>query len=155
MRDKFEAEHGQGYDALWNFIYEYETLGDWKEADPWVMERLFDCIKDIAASINRYLDHECRTMDEAFRVRRPDGYRRAAARKRHLHRHNVQICGRVLKSAGVVVDASFFEVIGDFVGVSKTQASEWYYEVRFPPYKQITDLPPALEKYRSMLRWKK
>jgi len=154
-RARFEAEHGDGQSALWDFIYEFDTLGDWKEADEWAMERLLDHVQKIADSINRYLDHECRTMDDAFKVRRPNGYRQAAARKRHLYRRKVQFYGRVLKSAGAVVDSAFFEVIGAIVGVSKTQASDWYYEVKLPPYKQIKDLPPALEKYRDQLRWKK
>ena len=152
---RFDAQHGEGHNVLENFIYEYETLGNWEDADPNDMQRLFEYIEEIAGAVNRYLGHECRRLDIAFRVRRPDGYRQKAARKRYLYRRQAQVVGRILKSAGAVVDAAFFEVIGEVVGVSKTQASEWYYEVKFPPYKQVTDLPPALEKYRQQLRWKK
>lgn len=151
---EFQAQHGEGHNDLENFLLEFEA-NDFSEANPAAYERLLEHVEMLARAISGYLDHEFRTLDEAFKVRRPEGYRQPAARKRHLHRRKVLVAGRVLKSAGAVVDTAFFEVVGQIAGVKKTQASDWYYEVVLPRYKQITDLPPALEKYRNQLNWKK
>ena len=151
----FRAKWGEGHNDLENFLLEVDRLGNLAEADPTDMEWLFEHVVKIATAVRSYISHESRTLDEAFRVHRPSGYRQPAARKRYMHRRSVQFHGRVLKSAGAVVDQAFFEVLADIVGVNKTLASEWYYEVTLPPFKQVDDLPPALEKYRSRLNWKR
>lgn len=154
-REKFESKNGSGHVELLDFVYEYEALGDWKEADRWAMQRLMDHVQNIATSVNRYLNHDCRSLDEAFCVMRPKNYSQVSERKRHLYSRKVRMYGRILKASGAVVDTAFFEVLGEIVGVGKTKASDWYYEVKLPPYKQMMDLPPAFEKYRARLNWKK
>lgn len=152
---EFHAQHGEGYNDLENFIYELDTF-DADYDDPELVRDLLHHVSKVAAAISSYLEHEHRTLDEAFRVRRPDGYRRAAARKKHLHMRQLQQDGEHLRKRGAVVDSAFFEFLANRHKVDKTKAAEWYYlkhrGLRPDSSKDSSDLS---ELVRSQLNWKK
>jgi len=154
--DEFQAQYGKGYNRLEDFLYEFDTIGDWSAADPAELERLYWHVERIAKSINGYMSHEFRTMDEAFQVRRPDGYRQPSARKRYLHMRNLQDLGLKLRKRGAVTDNQFFEFLGRMFNVDKTLAAEWYYQkhrgAKPDPTLDNSDIP---EWARDQINWRR
>lgn len=150
----FHAQYGEGYNDLENFIYEFDTFGAAYD-DPELVEGLLRSVAKIADAVSAYLEHKHSTLDEAFRVRRPDGYRRASARKRHLHMMQLQQDGEYLRKRGAIVDAAFFEFLASRHKVDKTRAAEWYYLKHrgLKPDPTLDNLE-IREAIRSELNWK-
>lgn len=150
----FHAQYGEGYNDLENFLYELDTFGAAYD-DTELVEDLLRHVSKVAAAITAYLEHEYSTLDDAFKVRRPDGYRRAAARKKHLHMRQLQQDGEQLRKRGAVVDSAFFEFLAARHKVDKTRAAEWYY-LKHRGLKPDPKLSKAeiSEAIRLQLNWK-
>lgn len=82
---------------------------------------------EVAAAIRRYTHHHVSTLDQAFGVKRPAGYRRKAVRERLEKAAIVIHAVHDLNRAGYPIDENMFEEVGKHVGVRKTTASKWYY----------------------------
>ena len=81
----------------------------------------------VVRSIRNYTHHKTTTLDEAFNVKRPDGYRRQAAKDRWNKGVLVVSDVIALIRAGRPVDDGMFEEVGSSRGVGKTTAKKWYY----------------------------
>jgi len=118
-----------------------------------------DWVKQSTAhALDRYVNHEVRTLDEAFRVKRPKGYNLKAARLMNVDGRLVftDVCDMV--AAGAVLDEVLFEAVGKLRGVKKTTASKWYYHhYHQAPYilEETTrdSLPPHLEAIAGHVNW--
>ncbi len=81
----------------------------------------------LGEAIGRYTRHAAATLDDAFGVERPSGYRQPAAER------CAQLGPRVARDvqdmilAGAVVDDGLFEAVGDLHGVGKSTVKKWYY----------------------------
>lgn len=141
MTNKHDQEQGPGKpgpdnDLLFQFMQLHHAL-DGRDArqmlaeslDDFRSELLVDAIAEIAEAFRKYVEHEVSSLDDAFGVSRPAGYRRPAARKRFLKRKRLQRQALWLRDAGAKVDPAFFEVLGTVNGVKPTQAKDWYYEL--------------------------
>lgn len=81
----------------------------------------------VAAAIRRYSFHEVLTLDEAFGVKRPGGYRRGSTQQRWNNSWVVVHDILQLHRAGVPIDDALFEAVGARHGIGKTTASKWFY----------------------------
>ncbi len=116
---------------------------------------------ELAGAIYRYTQHDARTLDEAFRVKRPDGYRLAAARDRR--RKGLVVTAQIMElhSAGAAVDEALFAAVGELHGVKKTTISDWYYLHRTHPmfaHKRPvarSALKPELTGLADKVNWKR
>lgn len=81
----------------------------------------------VASAIRRYSHHEVSTLDQAFNVKRPAGYRRKAVAARWNKAILIVRDVHDLSEHGFPIDGSLFEEVGKLHGVGKTKASEWYY----------------------------
>lgn len=157
---KFHAQYGEGHNSLENFVYEYGAFGSLDPTDPHDLDRLeelLEHVKTVAKAIQRYLDHETRTLDEAFKVRRPDGYRQPAERRKFLKIDPVQRDGRFLREHGAVIDDAFFEVLAERHGIKTTVAREYYYaDPKLKGLKPKAGKSPdeVNSEYRRRLNWK-
>lgn len=81
----------------------------------------------VLTAIRRYTHHEVSTLDLAFNVKRPKGYRRPAVRGRWEKAVLIvrDVCK--LNMHGVSIDDGMFEEVGKLHGIKKSQASDWYY----------------------------
>ncbi len=112
----------------------------------------------VARAIRAYQHHETLTLDDAFHVKRPDGYRRKAAEDRWNHAWPVVRDIRHLHAAGVPVGDALFEVVGERHGIGKTTASKWFYfhkknnTVTYcHSFRSGIPLPVELEELRNSL----
>lgn len=133
-QEEFNAEYGEGHKILDSFMYEYETLGTIEGADPQDIGYFMESVREIANAIQRYLSHESRSLDDAFRVHRSKRYRQPAARKKYLHMYALQYDGAFLRRHGAKANEAFFELLARrHKLISKngnpdtTLAKEWYY----------------------------
>lgn len=113
----------------------------------------------IVSAIRRYTHHQAHTLDDAFNVKRPGGYRRKASRDRATTGFLVWADVAELVSAGAVVDEALFEAVGALHNVGKTTAAKWYYTYleRLPPHhlpRTIEALPDRLAALRDVIGWK-
>lgn len=117
-------------------------------------EWFVDMVEDVRLAFGRYDRHEVSTLDEAFGLQRPDGYRRSAAEERDKKRRRVQIVGRVLRDCGAAVDSALFEVLAEIHGTNRTKATEWYYEANksLPP-RGFSELPEQYRRFVDQLNW--
>lgn len=113
----------------------------------------------IVTAIRRYTHHQAHTLDEAFNVKRPNGYRRKASRDRATTGFLVWFDVSELVSAGAVVDEALFEAVGSLHGVGKTTAAKWYYTYleRTPRHglpMALEALPARLAALKDRIGWK-
>lgn len=116
---------------------------------------------EVAVALYRYRYHHTKTLDEAFGVARPAGYRQETKSKRWYVGMNVMWDARLLIEAGASVDEALFEAVGTTYGIGKTTASKYYYwHVRhrqLPPPERGTrardDLPPWLQAVAADVNW--
>ena len=149
-------------DKLWRFLDGLENFKD--DHDPRQLgfrtELFAESADYVARKIKQYLEHETTSMDEAFELRRPKGYRRASAREEHLKMHAVQRTGLKIRNAGAVTDEAFFEVLGQIHNLKRTKAKELYYRygnnVDLPPRPRVgvSMLPHEYEVFADQLMWK-
>ena len=150
----FEAQYGEGHAALVSFWDAFEQYDAFK--DPADLEQFHHHTVDVALAIRAYLTHAAGTLDEAFKVRRPDGYRQPTERKKFLKKAAVQREGKLLRyEHGVVVDDAFFELLAERHQVSATIAKQYYYA----KHKGLKPKPEASPEgihpeYRRRLNWK-
>lgn len=128
------------------------------------LDEILENYRWMESALLRYAWHEVMTLDEAFGVSRPDGYRMAAARrelesKADLIRDVYRFC-----DAGAVRDDDLFEVVGKIHGCGKTLAKEWWRErpkhrgFGRKPGPAITtprELPKDLLPYRDEVKWRR
>ena len=159
--EKFQAQYGKGYNALENFVYELDTFGSFEsvslsEEDEFRFQELMSHVERLGKIITSYLEHEFSSLDEAFQVRRPDGYRRPAERKKHLHMRKLQEDGCFLRKHGAKIGPEFFEFLATRHLVNKTTAAEWYYrkhrDLEPDPIKDKSAVHPEV---RARLKWKR
>ncbi len=94
-------------------------------------------------TIERYHSGECKTLDEAFNVKRPPNWKQSAHREKrsflrwqHSKRPpGVSKIGRLwlrakdMQAEGMPTDAALWEALADEFHVSASRAKEWFYEV--------------------------
>lgn len=140
---EFHALHGAGHNKLENFLNAFDRV-DGAEAEPSAVEDLIDQMRWVADAFRGYLQHEYRSLDQAFDVRRPKSYRQPAARKRALLMRRVQEEGRELRLHGCTVGDAMFQFLATRHGTNKTDAGAWYlakYKGLMPdPTKSMDDL---------------
>lgn len=114
----------------------------------------------LGQAIGRYTEHTAATLDEAFLVARPSGYRQPAARNgAHLGRLVVRDVQDMIL-AGAVVDDGLFEAIGGFHGVGKSTVKKWYYSSATYVIEGQSkagnwrDVPSHLRCLRDQVNWK-
>ena len=111
----------------------------------------------VARAIRGYTHHKASTLDEAFGVSRPQGYRRKAVQARWDGALPVVQDVMHLQKAGVPVDDGLFEAVGELHGIGKTTASKWFYfhKSRATPTYRLcgipTPFPARLEAVKSAL----
>jgi hypothetical protein len=115
----------------------------------------------LGSAINRYRTSDVRTLDEAFNVRRPPGYRRGAARAASQHGLSAEMDVTHLAIAGAVVDDALFEAVASRYGVGKTTVKKWYYDgTMYVLAKSLhgtgsrSDLPARLGSLADQVNWK-
>lgn len=81
----------------------------------------------VAHAIRNYTHHKKATLDEAFGVVRPQGYRRQATQARWDNAFKVVKDVMHLHQAGVPIDDGLFDAVGQLHGIGKTRASKWFY----------------------------
>lgn len=147
-----EEVQGGNREALVEAVLSAASSGDpWPE---WVRD-------EIAAAMLRYRDHYARTLDEAFAISRPSGYRQQARIKRLHHGLLVALDVHMLVQAGACVDDALFEAVGAVNKIGKTTASKYYYwhikTRRIPPPRRDArtrdQLPPWLQDIASEVNW--
>jgi hypothetical protein len=121
----FDAQYGEGHNKIENFLDAFKQYDDFK--DPADLEDFHYYAIDIALAIRAYLTHETRTLDKAFKVRRPDGYRQPAERKRYLRMKNLQSEGRMLREHGAKADVELWQLLAERHLTNPATAREWYY----------------------------
>lgn len=150
----FEAQYGEGHNALENFLDAFKQYDDFK--DPADVERFHHYAVDIALAIRAYLTHETRKLDDAFKVRRPDGYRQPAERKRYLQMDRLQREGAFLRGYGARADDALWELLAERHLTNTSDAKKWYYMKHKGLQPDPGKDPATLPKWvRDRLKWKK
>ena len=118
----------------------------------------------LIAAIRRYQQHDAHSLDEAFNVKRPAGYRRGAARDRRKIGAMVVYDINQMARAGAVIDDELFEAVGNLHGVGKTTAKGYHYSGAGWPAWALPDpaeapmertaLPPQLRELECMVKWR-
>jgi len=153
-------------DRLWRFVEEFEVFRDlhaFGESDAseikYRAELFLEAAEHAAKGFQKYLNHETTTLDEAFDLKRPKGYRRAIAHEERVKERALQRTGRMFRSAGAAIDDAFFAVLGEIYGVSKTKASVFYYRERShvpvpaPPPPGTRPLAKEYAQFIDQLTW--
>lgn len=148
-RDAIESGDGDALlSALLNALISRDPLPDW-------------LCGQIASAIYRYQHHDAFSLDEAFRVSRPSGYRQKARREQRRVGTVVAYDVRALVRAGAVVDEALFAAVGKLHGVGKTTASKWYYwhlkRSYLPPSEwrmERAGLPDKLRAIEGDIEWR-
>lgn len=102
----------------------------------------------VVIAIDKWDRAKVRTLDEAFDVERPKGYRRGPAEKKRALQSYVYIEVINLITGGHPVDESLFESVGEKFGIGKTQATIYYYD-----FKKRID--PLIESFKQDISKKK
>lgn len=111
----------------------------------------------VARAIRNYTHHKTLTLDDAFGVARPQGYRRQAAQARWDGAFIVVRDVMHLHQSGVPIDDGLFEAVGKLHGIGKTTASKWFYfhknraTVTYRACEIETPFPARLETVKSEL----
>ncbi len=87
--------------------------------------------------LDRYQSGECKTLDEAFNVKRPQNWKQPATQaKRQIDRTGMSRIGRLwhrgkeLQAAGIMpTDNALWEALAAEFYVSPSRAKNWFYEV--------------------------
>lgn len=97
--------------------------------------------------LERYHSGECRTLDEAFNVKRPPNWKQSAHREKravirwrfpelkYKYPPGVSKIGRLwlrakdMQAEGMPTDAALWEALAGEFHVSASRAKEWFYEV--------------------------
>ena len=149
-----------GEPLIYDYIDSFDSWADYLDDEchdkEYEQERVIEKSRRIIEAFRRYLDHEVSTLDEAFAVGRPKGYRRNAAeievkKKRMVQRDVLQFV-----QAGVVIDEALFAVVGKIHGIGKTQVGEWWGARKHKiPRERLrkTKLPKEFEIYRNEITW--
>lgn len=143
------GDPGAVYDALWIAL-----LGD-VQIPPWLRTAM-------RGILERYELHEAGSLDEAFGVCRPGGYRRPAARAEIDPGWHAVRDANDLAIAGAVIDAALFDAVAALHGVGSTSVKKWYYnsvttaiERKWHGTGSIDGLPAHLLTLVDAVNWKK
>ncbi len=138
------------------------------DQEAWYFEHSLDTILEnyrlMESALLRYAWHEVMTLDEAFGVSRPDGYRMAAARRQLESKADLIMDIHRFRDAGAALDDDLFEVVGKIHGCGKTLAKKWWKDK--PPRRRAGlkpgrastkpgELPKELLPYRDMVKWRR
>lgn len=115
----------------------------------------------VRATIDQYELHEASTLDEAFGVQRPSGYRRPAARAAIDPGYQAVRDANDLALAGAVIDDALFEAVAGIHNVGSTSVKKWYYKSAITAIEREwhgrgsrTDLPSRLRGLAVLVNWK-
>lgn len=108
-------------------------------------------------AINLYQNHWEKTLDDAFNVKRPDGYRGPQERNRRVLGPKVTADIVLLVGAGAIVDDSLFAAVGKLHGVGSTTVKKWYYasfdyQFHLALRPSRTDSPDSLPSHLRALK---
>jgi hypothetical protein len=113
-------------------------------------------------TIERYESHEVSTLDEAFSVQRPPGYRRPAARAAVAPGYQAVRDANDLAHAGAVIDDALFEAVAMIHDVGSTSVKKWYYASAITAIERErhgkgsqADLPSHLLDLVESVNWKR
>jgi len=84
------------------------------------------CCDFVLEALMRYRSHEVLTLNEAFEIERPSGYRREAANRVFLLKSKVIRDIRAFEHAGAAKDDALFEAVGKIHGCGKTLAKKFW-----------------------------
>ena len=100
------------------------------------VEDLLERCDFVSEALMRYRSHEVLTLDEAFNIERPAGYRGKAAYREFLLKSKVIRDIRAFELAGAAKDDALYEAVGKIHGCGKTLVKQYWREA-----------PPARRKY--------
>ena len=83
--------------------------------------------RKVVQAIRKYTHHKASTLDAAFNIRRPGGYKRPAQQDRWDRAGLVVSEVIAMRRSGEAVDDLMFEQVGSKHGIKKTKAKDWYY----------------------------
>ncbi|WP_242107211.1 hypothetical protein [Luteimonas aquatica] len=119
-RRKEKFEKGDAESVLWAVHYVIEGKITFP---PWLATA-------VDKAIMGYMTHEYASLDAAFGVGRPKGYRRKSIHEQASRAHNSNWIIIELHKHGYAIDDQLFEVVGERFNVKKTTAKKWYYEAK-------------------------
>lgn len=95
----------------------------------------YDALVELESILERYRTGECRTLDEAFDVRRPGNWKQPAqvAKSKTCNgMSNISVLwyrAKALQRGGMGTGDELWHALGDEFHVSPSRAKNWYYEI--------------------------
>ena len=121
------------FQVLYRFIDTYKNAKYWdlpSGDDRFQWEGLLDDAKPVAKAFEKYLEHEAKTLDAAFGVKRPPNYHLAVARERLVKSDDVFTDCMRLYHAGATIDMPLFEAVAELHSLKASKVKEYFYYAR-------------------------